>query len=442
MHKRLTIFCRGLGVVLALALCAPPVSAAASDPLLSEQWALADPAAIGAAEAWTQSDGAGVVVAVLDTGLQLDHPDLAGNVWTNPGEIAGNGIDDDHDGVVDDVHGANMFNLTNNVNDDNGHGTHVAGIIAARKGNGIGGSGLAPRTKILPVKVLDSTMSGDTDSLALGIRYAVDRGAKILNVSVNSDSDTDTVTSAVRYAGEHGAIVVCSAGNNGRNIDLLPSFPASLADRAVFAIGAETDRGLLWDLSNTGLLSVDIAAPGEHIESTTNGSSYQSRTGTSAAAPFVAASLALLSSVRPDLSMDVLRAAISDSARRTSLISSLLGGGRLDVGAAMHRVLAGHPWNAAAAVAADAPALRLSSKSKIRAGQRVRLRWTTTAAGSVASWRVSLDGRVVATVAADRAGISRRISRGGRHTWRVVGFGDAGEKVVAARRAFRVVARK
>jgi subtilisin family serine protease len=441
MDNRLTTFCKGLGVVLALAFSAPAISAAASDPLLSEQWALADPSAIGAGEAWSQSDGAGVLVAVLDTGLQLDHPDLAGNVWTNPGEIAGNGIDDDHDGIVDDVHGANMFDFSNNVNDDNGHGTHVAGIIAARQGNGIGGSGLAPRTKILPVKVLDSQMSGDTDVLALGIRYAVDRGAKILNVSVNSDSATDSVRSAVRYAGEHGAIVVCSAGNNGRNIDLLPSFPASLNDPAVFAIGAETNQGLLWDLSNTGLLSVDIAAPGEHIESTTNGSAYQSRTGTSAAAPFVAASLALLSSARPDLSMDVLRAAISDSARRSNLISSLLGGGRLDVGAAMHRVLAGRPWKASApmVVAADAPLLRLSSKSRIRAGQRVSLRWTTTAANSVSSWRVSLDGRVVATVAADRAGVSRRISRRGRHTWRVVGFGDSGQKVVAARRAFRVV---
>jgi subtilisin family serine protease len=443
MDKRLTLFSTSLGVALTLAFSAQAISAAASDPLLSQQWALANPAAIGAKEAWTQSDGAGILVAVLDTGLQLDHPDLAGNVWTNPGEIAGNGIDDDHDGIVDDVHGANMFNLSNDVNDDNGHGTHVAGIIAARQGNGIGGSGLAPRTKILPVKVLDSTMSGDTDALALGIRYAVDRGAKILNVSVNSDSATDSVKSAVRYAGEHGAIVVCSAGNNGRNIGLLPSYPASLADPAVFAIGADTDQGLLWDLSNTGLLAVDIAAPGEHIESTTNGSSYQSRTGTSAAAPFVAASLALLSSVRPDLSMDVLRAAISDSARRTGLISSLLGGGRLDVGAAMHRVLAGRPWKASAAVvAADAPVLRLSSKSKIRAGQRVNLSWTTTAADSVASWRVSLDSRVVATVAANRAGVSRRISRGGRHTWRVVGFGDAGQKVVAAKRAFRVVAGK
>jgi len=234
------------------------MAAAAPDPLLPTQWALADPTAVGAAEAWTQSDGAGVLVAILDTGLQLDHPDLAANVWTNPMEIPGNGIDDDRSGIVDDVHGASMFDMSANVADDHGHGTHVAGIVAAGQANGIGGSGLAFAAKILPVKVLDAGMSGTTDTLALGIRYAVDRGAKILNVSVNTDAATETVRSAVRYAGEHGAIVVASAGNNGRDIDLSPSFPASLTDPAVFSVGATDDDNLLWSLSNTGLLSVDL----------------------------------------------------------------------------------------------------------------------------------------------------------------------------------------
>jgi subtilisin family serine protease len=442
MDKRLHAFRKSLCVLSTLAFAAPALAAAAPDPMLPNQWALADPGAVGAAEAWTQSTGAGVLVAVLDSGLQLDHPDLAANVWTNPGEVAGNGIDDDRDGVVDDVHGANMFDLSANVDDDNGHGTHVAGIVAARHGNGTGGSGLAPNAKILPVKVLDSDMSGTTETLAMGIRYAVDRGAKILNVSVNTDAATETVKSAVRYAGEHGAIVVASAGNNGRDIDRSPSFPASLADPAVFSVGAVNPDGLLWSLSNTGLQSVDIAAPGDHIVSTARASAYQSRTGTSAAAPFVSATLALLSSARPDLPMSELRAAISATTHNTSALSAVLGGGRLDAGAAMHRVLAGRPWTTApvATTASTGPStLRLRTASRVRAKRRSTLRWSMTGAAAITSWRVSLDGKVVARLPAGTAGVSRRISRVGRHNWRVVGFNAAGAKLLAAKRAFRVV---
>lgn len=444
MDKRLRIFWRSLCVAGAIAVAAPVAASATPDPMLPDQWALGtDPGSIGAPEAWTQSTGAGVIVAVLDTGVQLDHPDLAANIWTNPGEIPGNGIDDDHDGIVDDVHGANMFDMSGNVNDDNGHGTHDAGIIAALHDNGIGGSGIAPNAKIMPVKVLDSTMSGTTDTLANGIYYAVNHGAKILNVSVNTDEPTDTVAAAVRYAGAHGAIIVASSGNDGRNIDQQPSYPASLSttDPTVLSVAADTDDGLLWDLSNIGQQAVDLAAPGEHITSTAPGSGYQSRTGTSAAAPFVAGALALLSAARPDLPMSALRSVITGTTDHTTLLSSVLGGGRLDVAAAMHAVLPGRAWRtSSAATATAAPTLRLSSTSKARAGSRVTLRWTATAAGAVNRWRVSLDGHVLRSVPADSAGVSRRVSSAGKHRWRVVGFDSDGTKVVAAQRSFRVVA--
>jgi subtilisin family serine protease len=447
MASKLVVFYRNLSVGLAMALLAPATAAAAPDPMMSQQWALADHGAILAREAWTQSSGDGVLVAVLDTGIQLDHPDLAGNVWTNPGEVPGNGRDDDANGIVDDVHGANMFNLNGDVDDDNGHGTHVAGIVAASQGNGIGGSGLAPGAKILPVKVLDTSMAGTTDTLARGIRYAVDRGAKILNVSVNSDRATDDVKSATRYAGERGAIIVASAGNNGRNIDLQPSYPASLPDLAILSVGASTSAGNLWNLSNTGVLSVDLAAPGEHIVSTARASSYQSRTGTSAAAPYVSASLALLSAARPDLPMSALRDAILSTTRRSNIAASVLAGGHLDVGAAMHRVLAGLRWNMATPLATTGvasgagalPALRLRTKSTARANARVRLLWHATGADSVTRWRVSLDGRVVATVPVRHTRVSRRIWRTGRHKWRVVGFDARAAKVVSGQRAFRIV---
>lgn len=438
-------------MVLALWVAGPSVARAAvgTDPMLAQQWALADPAAIGAQEAWTQSTGAGVLVAVLDTGVQVNHPDLAGSVWTNPGEIAGNGRDDDANGIVDDVHGANMFVINGDVDDDNGHGTHVAGIIAARHGNAIGGSGLAPDATILPVKVLNADMAGTTDTLARGIRYAVDEGARILNVSVNTDSATQSVSDAVHYAAQHGAIIVASAGNNDRDIDLLPSYPASLGDAAVIGVAADTDRGLLWQLSNTGLLSVDLAAPGEHITSTTRGSSYQSRTGTSAAAPFVSASLALLSAARPDLTPDALRNAILTTTRRTSVLSRLLGNGRLDVAAAMHGILVGAAWKTAptqaptlsAPSASDAPTLRLQRARSARAGTRIKLRWRATHTPTVTRWRISVDNRAITTVVAARTTTTRRIRRTGRHTWRVTGYHDR-IKVITARRAIRILRRR
>lgn len=423
----------------AIALAVPAVASAAPDPLLREQWALAAPAAIGANEAWTQSSGAGVLVAVLDTGVQLDHPDLAANIWTNPDEVAGNGRDDDANGIIDDVHGANMFDRSASVDDDNGHGTHVAGIIAAGRDNAIGGSGLAPDAKLLVVKVLDAMKAGNTDALARGIRYAVDEGARILNVSINGDGAAVDLAAAVRYAGERGAVVVASAGNNARDIDVTPSYPAALADPAILSVAAATEENLPWEQSNTGRRSVDLAAPGVRILSTASGSAYQTRVGTSAAAPFVSASLALLAAARPDLPMSALRDMLIDTARRSEGFDQLLGGGRLNVGVAMRRALAGRPWKGAAH---EGPArLRLSTRSRARAGARVSLRWSTTATESVTRWRISLDGRVIATVPAGRARLSRRIDRSGRHSWRVVGFDDGGGKVVAARRAFRLVGR-
>lgn len=428
-----------LAALVTAALAVPAGAAATPDPLLASQWALSDPAAIGAAEAWTQSSGAGVLVAVLDTGVQLDHPDLAANIWTNPREVPGNGRDDDASGVIDDVHGANMFDMSANVSDDNGHGTHVAGIVAAVRDNGIGGSGLAPGATILPVKVLDAAMSGTTSQLARGIRYAVDRGARIINVSVNTDIATPDLGAVVRYAAERGAIVVASAGNNGRNIDLFGSYPAALPDPVVISVAAQARSGGLWKQSNTGLLAVDLAAPGEQIVSTSRGSSYQIRIGTSAAAPFVSASLALLLAARHDLSTATARNVLLGTTRRSDLIASLIGGNILDVGAAMHRLRPGAEWKASAPVTGGAtPALKLRVTRNARTGARVTLRWRATGADAVAQWRVSLDGRVVATVGAARSRVSRRIDRAGRHSWRVVGLDAAGVKIVAARRTQRV----
>jgi subtilisin family serine protease len=429
-------------VAFAAAGAAPAL--AAPDPLLSDQWALSEPLAIGAQEAWKQSHGDGVIVAVLDSGVQLNHPDLAANLWTNPAEVAGNGKDDDSNGYVDDVYGANMFTDNGNVSDDEGHGTHVAGIVAARAGNGIGGSGLAPNARIMAVKVLDANRSGNSSLLASGIRYAIDEGARILNVSINGDGTSSDLTAALHYASEKGATIVASAGNNSRNLDLTPSYPASSAEPSVLSVTATDEGGGIVGFANRGLRSVDLAAPGDTILSTARGSGYETRSGTSMAAPYVSGALALLSAARPDMSEAALRGALLASAPKRSILSGLLGGGGLDVGAAMHAIVPADRWNAPAAPAASATtaaaALRLRTGPRTHARRQATLRWSGTRADTVARWQVSLDGRRVARLdGGDARVVRRRIAAAGNHRWRVVGFDEAGAKVVAGLRSFRVL---
>jgi thermitase len=424
---------------LALGAAALPAQAAA-DPMSADQWALATPAATGASEAWTQSKGDGVVVAILDSGVQYDHPDLAGNLWTNSGEVAGNGVDDDRNGFVDDVHGANIVSPGQSANDDEGHGTHVAGIVAASAGNNAGGTGIAPGAKIMSVKVLDANRSGNSSLLARGIRYAVDQGARILNVSLNGDGSSLDLEDALRYADDHGATVVASAGNNSRDIDAQPSYPASSAVPSVLSVAATDRSGNLLSLSNHGQKSVDIAAPGGTILSTARGSSYELRQGTSMAAPFVAGSLALLAAARPDLPQSALRTALLETAPHTGALNGMLGSGGLDVGSAMHRLLPGAMWRTApAAPAAGGASVKVLAKARMRSGSAT-VRWRSSGDQRVARWRVTLDGRRVGNISnAKRSILRKRVNRAGKHRWTVVGVDAGGKKVVSAARSFRVV---
>jgi subtilisin family serine protease len=425
------------GVGAASALAAP-------DPMLADQWALAEPQAIGAQEAWTQATGNGVVVAILDSGVQLDHPDLKDNLWTNPAEVP-NGKDDDHNGFVDDVHGANMFTDDGSVSDDEGHGTHVAGIVAAQAGNGVGGSGIAPNARIMPVKVLDANRSGNSTLLARGIHYAVDMGARILSVSINGDSTTSDLTEAVHYASTKGATIVASAGNNSRNLDTVPSYPASSTEPSILSVTASDEGGSVPGFANTGLNSVDLAAPGDAILSTARHSGYENRSGTSMSAPFVSGALALLQSARPDLPQAALRAALLSSAPKRSLLAGLLGGGgggELNVGDAMHAILPGAMWHGSSAASAPtaAVAVRVKTAGQIRAGHRATVRWSVKGTNSVTRWRVLLDGTRVATRSIDDGKVLRhKVTRAGAHRWKVIGYDAGGHRVVAGTRSFRAL---
>src|SRR3954449_11479181 len=183
------------------ALCATAASAAARpDPQLANQWALQGDGPMGAASAWTQITGGDVTVAVVDTGVDLAHRDLAPNLWTNPGEVPGNGLDDDGDGVVDDVHGADLVNGDGDPSDDNGHGTHVAGIVAARGNNGVGVAGLAWRARIMAGKVLGANASGGMATVAAGVPPAVPHGARGITPSPTGPTPAPSLAAAVAEA--------------------------------------------------------------------------------------------------------------------------------------------------------------------------------------------------------------------------------------------------
>ena len=211
-------------IVLGLAALVLAAPAAAQESRQGEQWAVAPGAVLDLPGAWDLSQGAGVTVAVIDSGTRLDHFDLARNIWTNFGEVPGNGVDDDDNGYVDDVHGIDLTNRDRrqNLNDGNGHGTHVAGIIAAAA-NRRGVVGVAPKARIMTVKVLDARGAGTTGQVAEGIRYAAANGARIINMSLGGDTRDERLREAIDAAAAANVLVVCSAGNDGRNVDSRPS---------------------------------------------------------------------------------------------------------------------------------------------------------------------------------------------------------------------------
>jgi subtilisin family serine protease len=305
------------------------------DARFAQQWQLAKNHVMGAPRAWSLGRGGAVTVAIVDTGIDLHHPDLQANLWVNTREVPGNGIDDDADGYVDDVNGYDFANNDADPSDDNGHGTHVAGIVAARGDNGIGVTGVAWRARIMPVKAVDQNASGTSSAVAEGIRYAAAHGARIILLAMAGSDPGAFLEDAVRAASDAGALVVCAAGNGGRDIDAQPAYPASFAYPNVISVAATRRDGALSPLSDYGRTTVDIAASGEGILSTAMGAGYERRSGTSMAAATVAGALALMSASAPQLTADQLRATLLATARRGSLP---IAGGSLNLAAAMRGV--------------------------------------------------------------------------------------------------------
>jgi len=233
-------------------------------------------------------------VAVLDTGVDLDHKDLKSNLWRNDREVKGNGRDDDGNGYVDDHRGVDLVGGRGSAGDQHGHGTHAAGIIAAIGNNGRGVSGLCWKSKIIAVRFMDSEGHGYSSTAAEGIVYAVKHGAHVINASYGTSHPTQVERNAIQYAAAHDTLIVAAAGNDGENADKHPSYPAAYPDDNVISVAASDESDTLASFSNWGKKSVDLAAPGDGIASTWNDGSYRYLSGTSMATPLVAAAAAML----------------------------------------------------------------------------------------------------------------------------------------------------
>ncbi|NJM90989.1 MAG: S8 family serine peptidase [Myxococcales bacterium] len=302
-----------------------------NDPRFNELWGMhntgqtggvAD-ADIDAVEAWDNSVGSSeIVVGVVDTGVDFNHPDLAANMWTNPGEIPGNGLDDDGNGVIDDVHGFNAIANNGNPLDDNNHGSHCSGTIGAVGGNGIGVAGVNWEVSIMAIKFLSAGGSGTTADAIEGIDYAVGRKNAGVNLRVLSNSwggggFSQALADSITAANAADILFVAAAGNAGSNNDSTPSYPASYDIPNVVSVAATDASDALASFSNYGLTTVDLGAPGVAVLSTTINNTYSVFSGTSMATPHVAGAAALVLSSNQTLSTAELKDVLMTRATRS-----------------------------------------------------------------------------------------------------------------------------
>lgn len=299
--------------------------------------------------AWEQYDAKApeekrqVTVAVIDTGIDYSHPELQNAMWTNPGEIAGDGIDNDGNGYIDDIHGWNFYTNSPTLysGTEDSHGTHTAGTIAAARGSG-GVAGITDNryVKLMSLKALGGPLGiGSPNSVIQAIHYAEANGASICNLSLGSSAYSQELADAIQNSSML-FVIACGngdSGGHGYNTDENPIYPASLPFDNVISVASLLFDGSLAESSNFGLVSVDLAAPGSYILSTAPGGNYAFMSGTSMAAPMVTGVAAMLYSYRTELTLSDLKPILLGSARPlAALAGKTVSGGMLDAYAALN----------------------------------------------------------------------------------------------------------
>jgi thermitase len=327
-------------------------SSTGPDVEYSKQWGMAD---IGVLDAWKNTSTKGspdMIVAVIDTGVDYTHDELAENIWRNPGESGNgrenNGIDDDGNGFVDDVVGWDFaandnrpYDITSGFMGNPGHGTHCAGNVAAKSDNGKGIIGVAPNVKIMALRFISEKGSGTTEAAVLSIKYAVDNGAKVLSNSWGSegdDGDGQVLKEAIQYAMDKGVLFVAAAGNGHQGVgynndtDPRPAYPASYDHDNIISVAAIDKNNRLGSFSNWGAKTVDIAAPGVDVYSSIPKNKYMSMPGTSMACPHVAGAAALYWSHNPQATWMEVKNALLNSARPVPVLNGkMVSNGKLNV---------------------------------------------------------------------------------------------------------------
>ena len=315
-----------------------------NDARFSEQWGLHNTGQLGGAidadvdapEFWDIIGSTpGIVIAVLDSGLNFTHPDLQGVAWINPGEIAGDGIDNDSSGKIDDINGWDFVNNDNNPADDHGHGSNVTGIIAANRNNSVGIAGMLSGVQILVCKILNSRNSGTTSSLIASVTYARQRGVTIMNLSLQNYPYSSTLNTEFTACESAGILLSICAGNQGVNNDTTPNYPSSYPQSNIISVGNHDRTDVRWsgsfNPSNYGLVSVDLFAPGRNILSPVLGTSYSSYTGTSQATPYVTAVCAAIKYANPLWKATSIKESVLSSViARPSFNGVCVTGGRLN----------------------------------------------------------------------------------------------------------------